>query len=237
MLYFFECCCFVIYPSRKNKMNHHHQHYDFRLKNESSLLICGPTQCGKSTLLNQMLADENLFHHKFKKIYWYYGQVTDDLCTNDNNYILREGLPETFADIEPYSCVVLDDLMEEASNHAGVTGLFTKLVHHKKLFVVMLTQNFFHKASGGQTRTRRLNTSYIIIFKNPSDATQIATIGRQMYPHDSKFLPAAFKAATSRPHGYIFIDLKQETLEEHRIRTGILENDGLDMIIYASKKV
>jgi len=212
-----------------------HQPHDFRLKNESSLLLAGPSQCGKSTLLNQMLADENLFQFKFEKIYWYYGQMNDDLCKDDNNYILREGLPESFADIEPFSCIVLDDLMEEAKNHAGVTSLFTKLVHHKKLFVVMLTQNFFQKT--GETRTRRLNAQYMIIFKNPSDVTQIATIGRQMYPHDPKFLPAAFKAATSRPHGYIFIDLRQETPEEYRIRTGILSNDGIAMTIYASKKV
>ena len=78
---------------------------------------------------------------------------------------------------------------------------------------------------------------YMIIFKNPSDATQIATIGRQMYPHDPKFLPDAFKAATSRPHGYLFIDLRQETPEKYRVRSGILSNDGLDMMIYASKKV
>ena len=212
-----------------------HVPVDFRLKNESSLLLCGPSQCGKSTLLNQILRDENLFHHKLERIYWFYGQMNDDLCKNDGKYILREGLPESFADIEEYSCIVLDDLMDEAKNHAGVTALFTKLVHHKKLFVVMLTQNFFQKSA--ETRTRRLNAQYLIIFKNPSDATQIATIGRQMYPLDPKFLPAAFKAATSRPHGYIFIDLRQETREEHRIRTGILANDGIQMMIYTSKKI
>jgi hypothetical protein len=54
-------------------------------------------------------------------------------------------------------------------------------VHHKKLFVVMLTQNFFQKT--GETRTRRLNAQYMIIFKNPSDVTQIVTIGR----HGRKF--------------------------------------------------
>lgn len=212
-----------------------HQAFDFRLKNESSMLLAGPSQCGKSTLLHQILADENLFHHKLERIYWYYGQINDELCVNDNNYILKEGLPDSFADIEPYSCIVLDDLMEEGRNHAGVTALFTKLVHHKKLFVVMLTQNFFDKAK--EARTRRLNAQYMIIFKNPSDATQIATIGRQMYPHDPKFLPAAFKAATARPHGYLFIDLRQETLDHHRVRTGILQNDGIDMTLYVSKKV
>ena len=207
---------------------------DFRLKNESSMLLCGPSQCGKSTLLYKILADEYLFHHKFEKIYWFYGQLNDDVCANDNNYILREGLPESFADIEPYSCIVLDDLMDEAKNHTGVTALFTKLVHHKKLFVVMLTQNFFQKTA--ESRTRRLNAQYIILFKNPSDATQISIIGRQMYPHDPKFLAAAFKSATTMPHGYIFIDLRQETPEHYRIRTNILSNDGHDMVIYASKK-
>ena len=214
--------------------NINHQPFDFRLKNESSLLLCGPSQCGKSTLLYQILADENLFHHKFEKIYWYYGQMNDELCKNEKNFILREGLPDSFSDVEPHSCIVLDDLMEEAKNHTGVTALFTKLVHHKKIFVAMLTQNFFHKA--GESRTRRLNTQYMILFKNPSDATQIATIGRQMYPHDPKFLSAAFKTATARPHGYIFIDLRPEAREEHRIRTGILANDGLDMMIYVSKR-
>ena len=208
---------------------------DFRLKNESSMLLCGPTQCGKSTLLHKILADEHLFHHKLEKIYWFYRQLNDDLCENDNNYILREGLPETFADIEPFSCIVLDDLIEEVKNHAGVTALFTKLVHHKKLFVVMLTQNLFQKTA--ETRTRRLNAQYIILFKNPSDATQISVVGRQMYPHDPKFLPAAFKTATANPHGYIFIDLRQETPEAYRIRTGILSNDGVDMMIYTSKKL
>ena len=64
-----------------------HQPFDFRLKNESSLFLAGPSQCGKSTLLNLILADENLYHHKFERIYWYYGQMNDDLCKNGNSSV------------------------------------------------------------------------------------------------------------------------------------------------------
>src|SRR5277367_2565104 len=92
-------------------------------------------------------------------------------------YILRNGLPEIFLDVPPNSVVVLDDLMNEAKDHAGVTAIFTKLVHHRNLFVINITQNFFENSR--ETRTRRLNTQYVVMFKNPSDVTQIHIIGRQ----------------------------------------------------------
>src|SRR5271156_3515199 len=128
---------------------------DFRLKNESAMLICGPSQSGKSTFQHNMLADENLFLTKFPKIYWYYGQYDDTLEAKTDKYILNQGLLESFADIEPYSCIVLDDFMGEAKSHAGVTALFTKLAHHKKNFAVMLTQIYYQKSD--EYRTRRLN--------------------------------------------------------------------------------
>src|SRR5271156_7135339 len=140
---------------------------DFRLKNESAMLICGPSQSGKSTFLHNMLADGNLFVTKFSKIYWYYGQYDETLEAKTDKYILNQGLPESFADIEPYSCIVLDDLMGEAKSHAGVTALFTKLVPQKKLFVVMLTQNYYQKSE--ECRTRRLNVQNIVLFKNPCE--------------------------------------------------------------------
>jgi GTPase SAR1 family protein len=208
---------------------------DFRLKNESAMLICGPSQSGKSTFLHSLLADENIFVTKFSKIYWYYGQYDDALDAKSDKYILNQGLPESFSDIEPYSCIVLDDLMSEAKNHVGVTGLFTKLVHHKKLFVVMLTQNYYQKSE--ECRTRRLNVQYLVLFKNPCDATQISIMSRQMYPHDFKFLPNAFKQATSKPFGYLFIDFRQDTPDKYRIRTNILTCDTEPMKIYASHKV
>ena len=126
-----------------------------------------------------------------------------------DKYVLNQGLPESFADIEPFSCFILDDLMAEAKSHAGVTGLFTKLVHHKKLFVVMLTQNNYQKSE--EYRTRRLSVQYIVLLKNPFDATQIAIIGRQMFPHDPTFLPAAFKFATAIPYSNKFLDLRLDS--------------------------
>lgn len=197
------------------------QPLDFTLKEGSSMVISGPTMCGKSTFVHSLLSNNNIFNSIPRRIYWFYGQVTNDLKNKD--YVLKEGLPDTFEDIPHNSVIILDDLMNEAKDHQGVTNLFTKLVHHKSLFVINITQNFFLRSN--DTRTRRLNSQYMVLFKNPSDATQIAVIGRQMFPQNPNFLSYVYSKATKRPHGYVFIDLRQETPDDLRIRSHILQNE------------
>ena len=67
-----------------------------------------------------------------------------------------------------------------------------------------------------------LNSQYLILFKNPRDAGQISYLARQMFPGKSKFLVDSFKDATSRPYGYLFLDLKADTDDNLRVRANIL---------------
>jgi len=196
--------------------------YDFSLREGSSMVVSGPTMCGKSTFVHALLNDKHMFSRAPERVYWFYGQATEELKLK-KGYILQEGLPDSFDYIPPNSVIVLDDLMNEAKDHPGVTNLFTKLVHHKNLFVINITQNFFLRSN--DTRTRRLNSQYMVLFKNPSDATQIAVIGRQMYPHNPNFLSEVYCKATKRPHGNIFIDLRQETPDDFRIRSRVLQSE------------
>src|SRR5271156_6097206 len=95
--------------------------FDFTLKEGSSMVVSGPTMCGKSTFVHGLLGDRQIFSTPPDgRVYWFYGQVTDDL--KDKDYILKEGLPDTFTDIPPNSVVVLDDLMHDAKDHPGVTN-------------------------------------------------------------------------------------------------------------------
>jgi hypothetical protein len=194
---------------------------DFTLKLGSSLIVAGPTMAGKSTFVHALLSDPDMFDEAPTSVYWFHGQAE---ALGNNKYIVHEGLPDTFDDIPEKSVIVLDDLMQEAQSHVGVSRLFTKLVHHRRLFVINITQNFFLNSK--ETRTRRLNTQYIALFKNPSDVTQIHVIGRQMFPHKPSFLPSVYADATSRPHGYIFIDLRQETEDSNRVRSRILKSEA-----------
>ena len=84
-------------------------------------------------------------------------------------------------------------------------------------------------------RTLSLNSHYLIMFKNPRDHLQIANLSRQMYPGRSHFLIEAFEDATKESHGYLLIDLKPDTDDQLRIRTGIFPSDKL--IVYVHKDV
>ena len=136
------------------------KHYDLTLKDESSMVVSVPTMCGKSTFVHALLSGKHIFSTSPEKVYWFYGQATDDLKNKD--YILKEGLPETFVDIPPNCIIVLNDLMQEAKDHPRITNLFTNLVHRKNLFVINITQNLFLRTN--ETRTRRLNSRYMVLF-------------------------------------------------------------------------
>ena len=115
----------------------------------------------------------------------------------------------------------MDHLMTSTDDR--VVDIFTKISHHRNLSVVYLTQNFFYKNK--QTCTLSLNSYYIVLFKNECDATQVANLARQMYPGKSTFMIEAFKTATSAPYGYLLMDLKQETDDKLRLKTGIFPGD------------
>ena len=88
--------------------------------------------------------------------------------------------------------------------------LFTKGSHHKNISVMLLTQNIFHQSKN--SRTINLNTHYMVIFKNVRDSSQITTnLGKQMYPGSVNYLRANYEDATSKPYGYLLIDLKPDT--------------------------
>jgi hypothetical protein len=109
--------------------------------------------------------------------------------------------------------------MKEAAENNLILDMFTKGSHHNNTSIVILTQNIFNK--GKHTRTMSLNAHYIILFKNPRDATQISFLARQMYPKNSKFLEEAYLDVTKEPFGYLFIDLKQTTPNNYRIQSNI----------------
>jgi hypothetical protein len=51
----------------------------------------------------------------------------------------------------------------------------------------------------------------MVVFKNPRDVSQIMALAHQMYPQRTKYFLEAYTTATARPHGYLVIDMTQET--------------------------
>ena len=69
-----------------------------------------------------------------------------------------------------------------------------------------------------------INTQYIVLFKNPRDQIGPAILARQMYPSHPKKFMIKYTKATKRPYGCLFIDLKQNTPEEDRLKTDIFDS-------------
>jgi hypothetical protein len=194
---------------------------DPRLHLRSSMMVVGPSQSGKTTFVLSVIKErKDLFHELPRRILWCCAMR--QTAPKHPNFHIIEDLPH-LTDIKPFDLIVLDDLMMEAAKSEEVTALFTRAVHHLPCFLIFLTQNLFLQSK--ESRTRHLNTHYLVLFKNPRDASAVAHLSRQMFPGEPKFLPAVFADATKDPHSYLFIDLRQETPNEMRLRTRILPHE------------
>lgn len=93
-----------------------------------------------------------------------------------------------------------------------------------------MTQNLFQR--GSRSRIIALNTYYLVLMKNVRDASQIAFLGRQLFPGHSNFLTEAYAYATKSPYGYLLVDTSPHSEDKYRLRTHIFP--GEDPIIYQS---
>ena len=111
--------------------------------------------------------------------------------------------------------IILDDLMDETDQR--VASLFTKKSHHRNISIMYIVHNLFHR--GKYHRTISLNAHYMVVFKNPRDLSQNMSVAHQIYPQRTKYFLKAYTAATAQPHGYLVIDMKQETPNILRLRS------------------
>jgi len=202
---------------------------DFRLQCDKVLTVSGPSHAGKTVFtLNLLDKRRELFKEPINRVIWCYGIYQPSLFQElqSRNFIRHEGIIPVDK-LQSNDVVVLDDLLKESKNSKDVTDMFTRAAHHKRCFIIYITQNLF--PDGKEARTRNLNTHYYAIFKNPRDKSQFEILARQVAPRGSKALIEIFQAATEKPYGYLFIDFTQECPEEFRFRSDILKTP---MIIY-----
>lgn len=182
-------------------------------KHPFTCIVSGPTGSGKTTFVKELLKNSHMIKPSPKRVVWCYG-VYQDLFKSLPGVEFNEGLPDQ-THLTDRTLLIIDDLMFQQDEK--ITEIFTKNSHHKGVSVIFLTQNFFHKGA----REMTLNAQYIVLMKNPRDTSQIHFLARQMFPAKSKFMIEAYNDATRAPFGYLFLDLRQETDEKHRVRTGV----------------
>lgn len=215
------------------------QEFDARLQHPFSLVVSGPSNCGKTYFVKNVIEKaSSIITHNIDNIVYIYScwQPLYDQLLQIREINFVNGLPESLCDDvllppEKNNLLIIDDLMNDASNNLEVQNVFTKYVHHRNLSCIYLVQNLF--IQGKASRTISLNTNYLVLFKNPRDKYQITLIGRQMFPGNSKFFLEAFNDATSTTYGYLLIDYKAKTPDYLRLRTALLSDRP---VVYISKK-
>ena len=211
------------------------------LKHPFTMCVSGPTSCGKTFLVKKIL--QSILKKKFalispnpQRIIWLYKRwqpLYDEMKATVYPPIeFHQGIPDNlendeYMNPEIRNLIILDDLMSTASKDRGITDLFTEGSHHRNLSVISLNQNLYYS----KDPTQRRNCHYMVLFNNPVDQQPMMTLARQMYPQNPCVFMREFERATSKPHGYLLVDLKPYTLPDDRLRP-----NGLEGIISLTQK-
>ena len=118
--------------------------------------------------------------------------------------------------------------MHEVMRSKEMELLFTQGCHHRKVSVIMITQNLY--PGGKHARTIALNTWYLVLMKNIRDISQVGVLGRQLYPGKSGVFMKAYEDALNTRHGYFIVDMSPYSDDKYRLRTRIFPNE--DPIVY-----
>jgi hypothetical protein len=210
--------------------------YDLRFRVPSRFILAGASQSGKTTFVTNLLKFGGLLFEDprcLQNVVYYHKSVMrpDSSVTHWINEV------PTAADIRDRtqlyansggSIVVIDDFAGDLGK--DIVEVFSVLSHHLHFVVLLLTQNLF--SPNKAFRDISLSSTYIIIFKNPRDSSQIINFARQIAPGNSNWIVKAFREATLAPYSYMLFDNHQTTPEILRKRSRVLPHEQ-PMLIWA----
>lgn len=208
--------------------------FDVRFENPSTFILAGASQCGKTTfVLNLLRNTQSLFRQPScaQNIIYYYNQWQDALQRFQGENIVKDwiGKLPTTDDVtektllfrDSGSIIVIDDFAQQLNK--DTIDLFSRISHHTNSVIILMTQNLFSKNPA--FRDISLNGTYILLFKNPRDSSQISCFAKQVAPGNTKYVIEAYREATKRPYSYLLFDNHQTTPEILRIRSNILPHE------------
>jgi hypothetical protein len=207
--------------------------------------LAGCSQSGKSSLLKAMIDHQaELFERSFTRIIIARRAVDELHLALQRAYPdlveLVTGMPMEFLDsieeqVRPGDNILLifDDLISVVAESRDAENAFYVSSSKFGVSIVLTSQNIFHRST--KLRNISLNCNLIGLTQNLRDATQVASLARQLYPENPQFLVDAYhKTMRLKPFNYLLINLQPLCDDRLRVVTGILPYE--DRIYWLPKK-
>lgn len=195
---------------------------DFAIKYPCGLILCGPTMSGKTYLALDIIKNRNIiFNEKIDKVIYIYSEFQEIfLKVNDPQVIFTNEVNNLENLIEGKTLILIDDMLLElsSSHNKFITEFFIKKIHHRNVSMIIMLQNLYAK----NLRTVSLNAQYLAFFRQVRDLSSISRLAAQISPRNINWVVEAYEIATSKPNGYLFMDLHPSSSNRFRLRSSIL---------------
>lgn len=213
---------------------------DLRLKAPACIIITGGSNCGKTFLIEKLLANHGqCFERPIEQLCWVYAKHAKDERLFDRlekvvPIKFLEGYPE--ADVtslfsvsrEAHKCLVFDDIFTGPSACNSLYDIFNIISHHHNITCIVVVQNLSGSTASqkGCLSTLLRSTTYLIMFANRRMVPVIRTIAKNYFPGEGFRVIKPFNQLLKLglPYKYLLLDFvtQNETLQ---IREGGLTPD------------
>ena len=155
-----------------------------------------------------------------QRIIWCFGQwqpLYDKIRKKIPKIEFVNGIPDHLNDQHYINAgkrniLVFDDLMTDAKCDQRIANLFTKWKPPQKHI-----RSVSHSEcipSRKVVPRHHFKYAVYVLFNNPIDRQQVATLARRIYPSTSAAFMKRFEQATSYPYSHLVIDFKSDTAEK-----------------------
>jgi hypothetical protein len=214
------------------------------------MTVCGPTQCGKTRFIMDIIKhnDQLLAPPADKLLYLYsieqtgYDDIKKHIRDNANTATLKtyefldcaNGIPsinDLRGKLSKATLLVLDDLMvlagKNKNNLENLDNIASRDSHHTNTSVIFVCQNLNY--GNGRLRNCRTNSQYHAMFKSLTDSRDM-----DMIANNKKIPLSCMRKIVAdigqKQYGYVLFDGSPRSYDNTRIRTGIFPQD--ETIIY-----
>ena len=211
--------------------------YDIRLKENFKMFISGPSRCGKTFFVSELLDNIDGFSKQTPQtvIYIYTVWQTKfdemrsvvDVFIQDNENMINQ--IQNYARGQPVF-VIFDDLIN-SNSLPEIAKLFTVDGRHMNMSMAFLTQRMF--VNNEHFRQISQNCDYFCVFKNPRNSSEIRTLAQQLTPGRLDLIDI-YTEATKDPFSYLFINLTQECQPQVKYLSSLFDYDN-SVKVYVSQ--